>query len=326
MSGQPSDVTPVLSRLRTMRERVPDALVRVLDQVLADPAGITRLPLVELAERSGVSPATVTRFCRTVGFDDYAGLRVAIAAESGQAAQARWEVDLGRHIERDDPLDRVLEVVAHADSRTIQETAAQLDVRVVDQVAAAIASTRHLDVFGVGASALSAAELAFRLDRVGIACWARSEVHTALTSAALLGPGDVALAISHGGRTREAVEVLAEARKHRAVTVAMTSFPKSPLADVADLVLTTSVRETTFRPEALAAKHAQLLVLDLVYVRVAQRRFEQTSRAYEITASAVEHHRTARRPDSRGDGRVDGRGNGRSGPKSATNSPRRERP
>jgi DNA-binding MurR/RpiR family transcriptional regulator len=305
MTGQPSDVTPVLSRLRTMRERVPDALVRVVDQVLADPTGITRLPLVELAERSGVSPATVTRFCRTVGFDDYAGLRVAIAAESGQAAQARWEVDLGRDIEPDDPIDRVLEVIAHADSRTIQETAAQLDMPQVDKVAAAIAEGRRLDMFGVGASALSAAELAFRLDRIGIACWARSEVHTALTSAALLGPGDVALAISHGGRTREAVEVLTEARKHHAMTVAMTSFPKSPLADAADVVLTTSVRETTFRPEALAAKHAQLLVLDLVYVRVAQRRYEQTSRAYEITASAVEHHRTTRRLEPRPDPRTD---------------------
>lgn len=291
MTGHVSDVTPILSRLRTLREQVPEALVRVADQVLADPAGVTRLPLVELAERSGVSPATVTRFCRTVGFDDYAGLRVAIAAESGQAAQARWEMDLGQDIEPDDPVERVLEVVAHADARTIQETAAQLDLQVLDKIAHAIAVTKHLDLFGVGGSALSAAELAFRLERIGVPCWARSEAHTALTSAALLRPGDVSLAISHGGRTREAIETLTEAGKRGALTVALTSFPRSPLAEVADLVLTTAVRETTFRPEALAAKHSQLLVLDLVYVLVAQRRFEQTSRAYELTAAAVEHHR-----------------------------------
>jgi DNA-binding MurR/RpiR family transcriptional regulator len=300
VGGHLTDVPPVMTRLENLRDQVPDALARVADQVLADPAGVTRLTLVDLAERSRVSPATVTRFCRRAGFSDYAQLRVAIAAEGGRAEQARWEMDLGRDIERGDPVDRVLQVVATADTRTLQETASQLDLDVLDQVADAIAHTGHLDLFGVGGSGLSAGEMQFRLERLGIACWSRLDVHSALTSAALLRSGDVCFAISHSGRTSEAVEVVTEAAARQATTVALTGDPDSPLAEAADLVLTTAVRETSFRPEALAAKHAQLLVLDVVYILVAQRRYEETGRAFELTATATEPHRVGPRTSTRG--------------------------
>ncbi len=300
VGGHLTDVPPVMTRLQSIRDQIPDALARVADQVLADPVGVTRLTLVDLAERSRVSPATVTRFCRRAGFGDYAQLRVAIAAEGGRAEQARWEMDLGRDIERNDPVDRVLQVVATADTRTLQETASQLDLEALERAAEAIAHTGHLDLFGVGGSGLSAGEMQFRLERLGIACWSRLDIHSALTSAALLGPGDVSLAISHSGRTREAVEVLGEAASREATTIALTGDSHSPLAEIADLVLTTAVRETSFRPEALAAKHAQLLVLDVIYVLVAQRRYEETGRAFELTATATEPHRVDTRPPARG--------------------------
>ena len=45
-----------------------------------------------------------------------------------------------------------------------------------------------------------------------------------------------------------------------ATTVALTNFPKTPITRVADLVLTTAARETTFRSGATASRLAQLTV------------------------------------------------------------------
>ena len=50
------------------------------------PAAAARSTIVELAERSGTSPATVTRFCRALGFVGYADLRLAIAGETAKVA------------------------------------------------------------------------------------------------------------------------------------------------------------------------------------------------------------------------------------------------
>jgi DNA-binding MurR/RpiR family transcriptional regulator len=269
------------------------ALQRVAEWILSDPAGAARSTIVELAERSQTSPATVTRFCRALGFDGYSDLRLAIAGETGRAARASgWMVDIGREILPADPLERVLGQIMAADTRAMHDTASLLDLREIERAADAIAAADRVDIYGASGSALVGAEMQFCLHRIGIAAWAWADVHNGLASSALLRHGDVALGISHSGQTRETIEMLAEAGGHSVTTVALTSFPRSPLAAVADIVLLTATQATTFRPDALSARHPQLVVLDLLYIAVAQRTYEQAHAAFKVTAQAVAGHRS----------------------------------
>jgi DNA-binding MurR/RpiR family transcriptional regulator len=281
----------LLERLRMEASGLPEALARIAEVILNDPEGTAHTSIVDLAERAGTSTATVTRLSRTLGFPGYANLRVAIATETGRAEQARWETDISGDIGPDDPLDRVLGVIAAADTRAIQATAAGIDLAAAGRVADAIAGAGRVELFGLGSSGTAAREMAFRLERIRIPVWFRPDTHTALTNAALVQPGDVAIGLSHSGRTREVIEVLSEASDHGALTVAVTSFGRSPVAEVADVVLTTAVHETTFRLAALSALHSQLVVLDLIYVAVAQRTYDRTTDALEVTVRAVEAHR-----------------------------------
>jgi DNA-binding MurR/RpiR family transcriptional regulator len=280
----------LLERLRIEGPTMPEALARIAAVITGDPSA-AHAGIVDLAERTGTSTATVTRFSRALGFKGYANLRVAIATETGRAEQARWETDISGDIAPEDSLDSVLKVIATADTRAIQATAGGLDMADVERVAAAIAAAGRVEIFGLGSSGTAGREMAFRLERIRIPVWSRSDTHTALTNAALLGPGDVAIGLSHSGRTVEVIETLAEAADHGALTVAVTSYPRSPLADTADVVFTTAVHETTFRLAALSALHSTLLVLDLIYVAVAQRSYERTTEAFELTVRAVDAHR-----------------------------------
>src|SRR6266508_4687579 len=91
----------VLTRLRSRLPKFTGALQRVAELVLGDPASAARSTIVELAERSGTSPATVTRFCRALGFEGYADLRLSIASETGRASvTGGWTMDIGREIDR----------------------------------------------------------------------------------------------------------------------------------------------------------------------------------------------------------------------------------
>jgi DNA-binding MurR/RpiR family transcriptional regulator len=281
----------LLERLRIEGPTMPEALARIAAVITGDPESVAHASIVDLAERTGTSTATVTRFSRALGFKGYANLRVAIATETGRAEQARWETDISGDIAPEDSLDSVLKVIATADTRAIQATAGGLDMADVERVAAAIAAAGRVEIFGLGSSGTAGREMAFRLERIRIPVWSRSDTHTALTNAALLGPGDVAIGLSHSGRTVEVIETLAEAADHGALTVAVTSYPRSPLADTADVVFTTAVHETTFRLAALSALHSTLLVLDLIYVAVAQRTYERTTEAFELTVRAVDAHR-----------------------------------
>jgi DNA-binding MurR/RpiR family transcriptional regulator len=282
----------VLVRVRARLPEFTGALQRVAEQVLTDPAAAARATIVELAERSGTSPATVTRFCRALGFEGYSDLRLGIAGETGRAARsAGWTVDIGREIQPTDPLERVLGQIMAADTRAMHDTATLLDLREVERAADAIAAASRVDIYGASGSALVGAEMQFSLHRIGVAAWAWSDVHNGLASASQLRTGDVALGISHSGQTRETIEMIAEAGSHGAITVALTKFPRSPLAEVADVVLLTAAQDTTFRPDALSARHPQLVVLDLLYIAVAQRTHERAHAAFQRTARAVDGHK-----------------------------------
>jgi DNA-binding MurR/RpiR family transcriptional regulator len=285
----------VLVRLRALLPEFTGALRRVADKVLDDPAAAARATIVELAERSGTSPATVTRFCRALGFDGYAGLRLAIAGETGRAARAAgWSVDIGREIRPGDPLERVLDQIMAADTRAMHDTASLLDLRAVAWAADAVSSARRVDIYGASSSALVGAELQVCLHRIGVPAWCWKDIHDGLASVANLRPGDLAIGVSHTGETRETIEVLAEAASHGATTIALTSSPRSSLAEVADLVLVTAVQATPFRPDALSARHPQLVVLDLLYVAVAQRLHDRAHAAFQLTAHAVAAHRAGK--------------------------------
>jgi DNA-binding MurR/RpiR family transcriptional regulator len=258
----------VLERVRSRLPELTGALRRVADVVLEDPTAAAHSTIVELAERSGTSPATVTRFCRALDFDGYAELRIGIASETGGDARGGWTVDIGREIQPTDPLDRVLSQIMAADALAMRDTAVLLDLAAVKRAAAAIAGASRVTVFGASGSALVGEDVQLSLHRIGVPAWAWTDVHGGLAGAALSRPGDVAIGVSHTGRTGETIELLAEAGNHGATTVALTSFPRSPLAELADIVLLTAAQETDFRPDALSARHRQLVVLDLLYVAV----------------------------------------------------------
>src|SRR5690242_11376636 len=159
---EPDGASSVLARVRAALPELTGALQRVASMVLNDPVGAARATIVELAERSGTSPATVTRFCRALGFEGYAEVRLGIAAETGSAARsAGWSTDEGRDIQPGDPLDRVLHQIMAADTRAMHDTASLLDLRSIEKAAQVIARSRRVDIYGASSSALVGAELRF---------------------------------------------------------------------------------------------------------------------------------------------------------------------
>lgn len=284
----------VTEQIRAVMPRLSAALEPVGRFVLDNPELVAASPVSQVAREAGASPAAVVRFCQAVGLGGYQELRLRLAEERGRA-ESQWETDLGREISATDPIERVAAVVANTDVQMVQRTVAQLDLAVVEQVAEAVAVARRVDVFGIGGSGAAAQELHARLFRIGVPSQAWTEGHAAETCAALLGEGDVAIGISHSGVTREVVEPLRLAAEHGALTVAISNYPASPLARAAGLTLTTAVVESSYRQGGIGALHAQLVVVDCLYIRVAQLTHDRATVALERTAGLHARHAVRRR-------------------------------
>ena len=185
----------------------------------------------------------------------------------------------------------MMHTLVNAHTVALTSTAERLDPLLVGRVADAIAQSTHVDIYGIGGSAGMAVELQARLYRIGINAHAWSEVHVGLTSAVLLGDSSVAIAFSNTGRTEETIEMLALAKSSGAYTVAVTSDPASPMAQIADAHLTSHAPGEYLQPDDLSAKHAQLFVIDLLYLLAAQRDFSRTTSLLAASAAAVAPHR-----------------------------------
>ncbi len=266
---------------------------RVARQVMADPAQAARRTITELATEAGTSEATVIRFCRSVGLEGYPQLRIRLAAEAARRSEPPDARVVGGDIPPGADIAQIIATIAFNDSRAVEETAEQLDAAVCEKVVALLARAGRIDVFGVGASGFVASDFQQKLHRIGRTAFYWPDVHTALASVALLGKNDVAIGVSHTGNTSDTIEVLKQAQSRGATTIALTNFPRSAVTEVADLVLTTAARETTYRSGATASRLAQLTVVDCLFVGVAARNRARTNTALTATAEAVQDRRAS---------------------------------
>ncbi|KOU18558.1 RpiR family transcriptional regulator [Streptomyces sp. WM6368] len=273
---------------------MPRSVQAVAAAVAADPATCARLTVSALAEHTGTSEATVVRTARLLGYPGYRDLRLALAAlaaqqESGAAPAVTVDIAV------DDPLADVVAKLAHEEAQTLTDTAAALDLTQLAAAVTALAAARRIDIYGVGASSLVGQDLAQKLLRIGLLAHAHSDPHLAVTGAVQLRPGDVAVAITHSGTTGDVIEPLRVAFGRGATTVALTGRPNSPVTRHADLVLATSAaRETQLRPAAMSSRTSQLLVVDCLFVGVAQQTYDTAAPALTASYEALAHrHRSS---------------------------------
>ncbi|MEV7968427.1 MurR/RpiR family transcriptional regulator [Sphaerisporangium sp. NPDC088356] len=295
----PQRSTPenLVARVRAVLPSLTPSAQIIARLILDDPATVARSTITELSAASATSEATIVRTARVLGFSGYAQLRLALAA----AAATRQGPDrlVPGDLAPDDPLSDVIAKVTQAEAEAIEDTAAQLSPERLGEVVDAITGARRIDVYGVAASGLVAADMSQKLLRIGLSAHAFTDAHLALTSAVLLRAGDVAVGVSCTGETPDVLEPMRRAHKAGATTVAITNNPRSALAEVCDHVLISAGMESAFRPGALASRISQLLIVDYVFVGVAQRTSEVSNGALRATRDAIEHFVTESRPRGR---------------------------
>lgn len=294
----------IVSRIAEHRDAMPEALSRIADLVISQPSTPVESTITELAERAGSSPASVTRFCRSLGFTGYPQFRVALATEMGHlAADSAWRMDIGAEFQPTDSPETILRTLLNVHVRGLENTREGIDMDAVGHVARAITTSDHVDIYGLGGSAGIAQEFQRRMHRIGINAHAWSDVHDGLASATLQDEHSVAIGVSSTGQTNETVEMLTQARAAGALTVAITHDDESWIADIADVSITTAAPVGYLRPDDMSVKHSQLFVIDLLYLLIAQQMFDPATRRLAATATAVSAHRrprslSARSPES----------------------------
>lgn len=266
----------LLARIRARMGGLSGEEKSLAEYIMLNYASAGRLSLVQLAELARVSPSTVVEFCDHVGCEGFHALHTALSEIDSVAASVFFE-----QIDTFD-LEHTVKSVFGNMARVLQHTLATLDMDTMQRAVDAISVANRVLVIGLGTSGSIAQEFAFRLAWIGVDCYQQADPHRQLMAAALLKEGDLAIAVSHSGRTKSVVSTLQLAREQGATTMCITDFPHSPITEQAGICICGAYDEASLGVEMVATRAAHLALVDAITMCVALCNRERTIESIKL--------------------------------------------
>lgn len=164
---------------------------RIADCVLEDTAGVAAMTSAELAHCSSTSEATVTRFCKKLGFENYRAFQLALARD----VMERQPLEISNEVQ----LDNIPQSLQNILSNKIDEMSATINginPENLQRVLELLQNAQLVQIAAVGNTIPVAMDAAFKFNQLGMRC-ITSEISEKNSAFALtLTPQDVLLLIS----------------------------------------------------------------------------------------------------------------------------------
>ncbi len=232
---------------------------------------IIHMSVADAAEACEVSEPTIVRYAQKLGYKGYQAMKISIAQESIEPEQQIYG-----HLAKDDTISTIVNKILDSNIQSLKDTSDVLNRESIDDAVNLILGCRRLLFFGVGGSGCIALDGQHKFIKIGYLAMAFSDSNLQAMAASVLTPKDVVVAISHSGASKDILMALEIARNSGARTIAITNYGRSPIVDIAEVVLFTSSNETAFNSDALSSRIAELSIIDMLYIGVSYKRYDES--------------------------------------------------
>ena len=138
---------------------------RIADCVLEDTAGVAAMTSAELAHCSSTSEATVTRFCKKLGFENYRAFQLALARD----VMERQPLEISNEVQ----LDNIPQSLQNILSNKIDEMSATINginPENLQRVLKLLQNAQLVQIAAVGNTIPVAMDAAFKFNQLGMRC------------------------------------------------------------------------------------------------------------------------------------------------------------
>lgn len=256
----------LLQHIAASRPQLRKSELKVADHVLAQAAQVMHSSMADLAREVGVSEPTIVRFCRAIGCTGFQDLKLRLAQSLAAGA------NFGQFsISEDDSVDELSHKIFDTTLATLMDVRERLDPQATAQAIEALASARRVEFYGFGASGAVASDAQHKFFRLQVSTAAYSDPHMQAMSAVTLGAGDVAVAISQTGRTKDLLHSASLVVDSGATLISLCPS-QTPLAEMARVHIPIDVPEDTDIYTPLSSRIAHLVVIDVLAMGLSMRR------------------------------------------------------
>ena len=255
-----------------------DSEKKIANCIMERKREVVDMTVAELAQASGASDASVSRFCRRCGFKGFHQLKMTLARELSEESQA----SVGNDISRRDIGQSLQNILANK-TEEIRQTVAMMDPENLDRILDIIQKARMVQLVAVGNTIPVALDAAFKFTQLGIPAATGTILETQTAYAFNLGKKDVIIAISNSGVSRRLIRILEGASGNGVTVISITNNPESPVAKLSDYHITTATREKLLREDFLFSRVPATMVIEILYLllSVSIRGAEENVRRHE---------------------------------------------
>ena len=259
---------------------------KLADYIFAHTGEAQYFSISTLAENSGVSEASITRFCHGLGLAGYNDFKLALAKTDHVTDMGELS-DSPQGIASEDSLNTIFQKIHKASVLSLNETLELLNEDAINKAVDLLVQADRVFCFGNGGSMVMAMEAWARFSTATSRFVHVSDSHMQIMNTALATSRDLLLVFSYSGTTKDMEDTLQIAREHGVSIILVTHYPNSRAAQFADVVLLCGYNEGPLQSGSIPAKVGQLLLIDCLFYGFCRRNPEASAAARSATAEAV---------------------------------------
>lgn len=257
---------------------------KLADYILSAQDCISRMSISQLASACSVADATVSRFCRRLGYKGYPDFKLAIANASIHRLE---DNPLSGEITREDTLETISQKLLNASAMAMVQTREVLNLDAVAEAAAVLRESTSVLCMGQGGSMLIASEAAHLFSTISGKFRPVSDSHMQAMAAVMMEPTDSILFYSYSGSTLAMLDTLKTAKERGSRVILVTRFPNSPGAALADIVLQCGANENPLQSGSVPARIAQMYLTDILFSEYTRKNLDEAKESRNRIAQAL---------------------------------------
>jgi len=230
---------------------------KIAQVVLKQPKAVIDYTISQLAQQSGVSDASVSRFCKNLNIDGFHQLKTRLAQVSDD------ENVTGT---LDDDIQTALKNIGNNKGVEITNTLKNLSTEKITDLLKLLKQARLIQVVAEGNTYPVAIDAVYKFNQIGFLAFSDAAQETSIAQTLNMRADDLLLIISNSGESKSLMKQLEVARNRKIKVVSITNRDDSPIAQKSDIHLKTYVREQIFQSEYYFSRIAASTMVEAIFL------------------------------------------------------------
>ncbi|MDU5107619.1 MurR/RpiR family transcriptional regulator [Clostridium sp.] len=240
-----------------------EAEKKIASYILNNPKNVVDMTIAEVAEKSGASEATVSRFCKRCNMKGFHHLKITLAKELVESK--REELSPSGDVDQSN-ISRSLQNILSNKIDELNQTISNLNEDKLKEVLSLLRNARTVQFAAVGNTIPVAMDGAYKFNQIGIPSVANTIWETQIAYSYNLSEDDVIILISNSGASKRLITVAEVAKKNGSKTIAITNSENSPLAKLCQYHIKTATREKLFLDEYYFSRISAMTIIEILYL------------------------------------------------------------